>query len=212
MADNYLEKKFEQLASGAPKVIRKNYPSLDTLLHKTRSYRGYDKSYVVTMEELMKIVSVNSLLSSARNQQALRFKLITKDSGAELIIPEIHLGGGLPDERLPKPGTEPEAFVVVCGIKEEERYLDMDLGISLQSMALRATEMGLASCIIGAFDRDKVQTVLHLEHKPLVILAVGKGAESIFLKPVAEGESLKYYRKDGVHYVPKLRIEDLILK
>lgn len=212
MADNYLEKKFEQLNSGKTKVVRKNYPSLDTLLHKTRSYRGYDKSHVVSVEELEKIVSVNTLIASARNQQVLRFRLITKTTGAELLIPQIHLGAALPEEHLPKVGTEPEAFIVVCATKEEDRYVDMDLGISLQSMALRATELGLSTCIICAFNREKVQQILGLEFTPLAILAVGKGAGSIFLKPVSEGEDLNYYRKDGVHYVPKLKTEDLILK
>ena len=28
---------------------------------------------------------------------------------------------------------------------------------------------------------------------------------------VAEGETLKYYRVDGVHFVPKIRVEDLLL-
>jgi hypothetical protein len=28
----------------------------------------------------------------------------------------------------------------------------------------------------------------------------------------SEGDSLTYYRNDGVHYVPKIRVDDLILK
>ena len=35
--------------------------------------------------------------------------------------------------------------------------------------------------------------------------------ESIYLKPVAAGESLIYYRKEGVHYVPKLGVDDLLV-
>ena len=36
-------------------------------------------------------------------------------------------------------------------------------------------------------------------------------AEQIELVPVHEGEQLQYYRRDGVHYVPKLTAEDLTL-
>ena len=43
------------------------------------------------------------------------------------------------------------------------------------------------------------------------MIAIGKGAENIYLKPVDAGESLTYYRKDGVHFVPKLKAEDLII-
>ena len=46
MADNYLEKKFEQLGKSRTVVHRTN-PSLDTLLKRNRSYRGYDNSRVV---------------------------------------------------------------------------------------------------------------------------------------------------------------------
>ena len=43
------------------------------------------------------------------------------------------------------------------------------------------------------------------------MLAIGKSAESIYLKPVAAGESLIYYRKEGGHYVPKLGVDDLLV-
>ena len=78
-------------------------------------------------------------------------------------------------------------------------------------MGLKAVEMGLNALIICAYDKQAVQEDFGLVYPPLAILAVGKGSESIFLKPVAAGESLKYYRVDGVHFVPKIRAEDLLL-
>ena len=184
---------------------------MDTLLHKNRSHRGYDMGRVVTEEELRKIVAVNPLLSSGMNRQALRFKMVTKDTGAGKVLQRIRLGGALPELHLPLPGTEPEAFILVCATVPEDRIVDIDLGISLQSMGLKAVEMGLNALIICAFDKLAVQQDFDLPYAPLAILAVGKGSESIFLKPVAEGESLKYYRVDGVHFVPKIRVEDLLL-
>ena len=47
MADNYLEKRQQELAERRPKVVRP-HPSLDSLLRKNRSYRGYDPSREVT--------------------------------------------------------------------------------------------------------------------------------------------------------------------
>ncbi len=211
MADNYLENKFDQLQKARKVVVKRNNPSLDTLLHRNRSHRGYDKSRVVTEEELRKIVAVNPLLPSGMNRQALRFKLVTRDTGAEKVLRRIRLGGALPELHLPLPGTEPEAFILVCATVPEDRIVDIDLGISLQSMGLKAVEMGLNALIICAYDKQAVQEDFGLVYPPLAILAVGKGSESIFLKPVAEGETLKYYRVDGVHFVPKIRVEDLLL-
>ena len=211
MADNYLEKKFEQLHSARKVVVQRNHPSLDTLLHRNRSHRAYDKTCSVTAETLRKIVEVNTLIPSAMNRQPLRFKLVTRETGAEKILARIRLGGALPELHLPAPGTEPEAFILVCSAVPEDRFVDIDLGISLQSMGLKAAEMGLNALIICAFDRDALAEDFGLASAPLAVLAVGKGTESIFLRPVGTGESLQYYRKDGVHYVPKLRIEDLLL-
>ena len=212
MADNYLENKFEQMNAGRKVIVKRNHPSLDTLLHRSRSYRGYDLKRVVTREELEKIVAVNTLLPSGMNRQALRFKCVTSDTGADKVLERIRLGGALPELHLPLPGTEPRAFILVCATVPEDRIVDIDLGISLQSMGLKAVEMGLNSIIVCAFDKEAVRIDFDLPAAPLAILAVGKGAESIFLKPVREGERLKYYRKEGVHYVPKIVLDDLLIK
>ena len=42
-------------------------------------------------------------------------------------------------------------------------------------------------------------------------IAIGKGAERIFLLPVEKDADLAYFRKDGVHYVPKHKVEDLLI-
>ena len=209
MADNYLEKKFEELREKRP-VIKRNHQSLDTLLRRNRSYRGYDPSRVVTREELKRLVEVTTLVPSGKNQQALRYKLVTAED-SDKVLPLIRLGGALPELHLPFPGTEPRAFLVVCSTIPENPVLDIDLGIAAQSLLLKAVEMGLNGIIIRAFDSGKLQENLGLDLVPLLVIAIGKGAENIFLKPVEAGDSLTYYRKDGVHFVPKLKADDLLI-
>ena len=123
----------------------------------------------------------------------------------------IRLGGALPELHLPFPGTEPRAFLVICSTVTENPLIDIDLGIAAQSLLLKAVEMGLNGIMIRAFDAVKLQETLALPLKPLLVVAIGKGAEDIFLKPVNAGESLTYYRKDGVHFVPKLKAEELVI-
>ena len=209
MADNYLEKKFEQLQEKRP-VIKRNNLSLDTLLHRNRSYRGYDPSRVVTREELKKLVEVTTLVPSGMNRQALRYRLVTEEE-SDKVLPLIRLGAALPELHLPFPGTEPRAFLVMCSTVPESPVIDIDLGIAAQSLLLKAVEMGLNGIIIRAFDAGKLQESLGLDLVPLLVIAIGKGAENIYLKPVDAGGSLTYYRKDGVHFVPKLKADDLIL-
>ena len=211
MADNYLERREEALRSAGKIVLRRNTPSLDTLLLKNRSHRAYDTTYEVARRQLEAIVSVNTKIPSGRNAQRLRFKLLEAREGGESFCRFLHLGGYLPELHLPAPGTEPQAFIVVCSTEAESPTIDIDLGISLQSMALKAVEIGLNALIIRAFDHNEVKQALNLDLEPIAVLAVGKGLDKIELTEIPAGASTRYYRKDGVHYVPKIRIEDLLL-
>jgi len=209
MADGYLEKRMDEFNSGAKKTVK--HVSLDTLFEKNRSYRGYKKDFVVKQDMLERIVNVNTKVASGKNQQALRFKLVTKGEDADFVLENIKLGGMLPELHLPYKGTEPEAFIIVCGTVPENKILDIDLGISLQSMALKSTEMGLNALIICAFSKTNITEHFKLQYEPLAILAVGKGAENIKLKPISSDESKAYFRENDVHYVPKLVLENILL-
>ena len=211
MADNYLEKREEALRSAGRTVIRRNTPSFDTLLLKNRSHRAYDTTYTVAMRQLEAIVSVNTRIPSGRNAQRLRFKLLDAAAGGKDFCRFLHLGGYLPELHLPAPGTEPQAFIIACSTEAESPTIDIDLGISLQSMALKAVEIGLNALIVRAFDKDAVKDALGLGLEPLAVLAVGKGLDKIELVEVPSGSDLRYYRENGVHYVPKLQLKDLLL-
>ena len=205
MADKNLEKRYEEtLGNGKTRVKRIGH-TVDELLTKNRSTRGYKKAYKVSRQELERIAGVCTRIPSARNQQVLRMRLVTHDSGADKVLPLVKMGAALPELHLPFPGTEPEAFIVVCSTVAENPMVDIDLGIAAQSMLLKAVEMGLNGLIIAAFNRTKLQEALSLPYPPLLVLAIGKGDERIELKPIGEEESHAYYREGGVHYVPKVR-------
>lgn len=209
MADNYLERRLQELQQKRP-VIKRSAPSLDSLLKKNRSYRGFDQRHEVSEDELKQIVAVSTLVASGMNRQRLRYRLVTKPDAGK-VLPHITLGAALPEEHLPHPGSEPQAFIVVCATEKENKVIDIDLGIAAQSMLLKAVEMGLGGIFILNFRAAAVQQSLNLPSEPIAIIAIGKPAEKIFLVPVHTGSDLNYYRKDGIHYVPKLSIEDLII-
>lgn len=54
-------------------------------------------------------------------------------------------------------------------------YLSMNAAIAIEHMVLRAVDLGLGSCWIGRFDRDRVQNVLELDDdiQIVVLLPVG---------------------------------------
>lgn len=209
MADNYLEKRYEEVFGNAKKPHKSTF-SLDRLLEKNRSVRGYNRNVMVSDEVLRRIVAVNTKIPSARNQQALRFRIVTGDDTVK-VLKNIKMGGALPELHLPFEGTEPPAYIIVCADKEPDPCLYTDLGISLQSMLLKAVEMGLNGLIIFAFNEKVIHEELNLPSRALAVLAIGKSAEKFQLVPIKPDESHKYYRNNGVHYVPKIGVEDLII-
>ena len=208
MADNYLEKRQEEIGKAA---TVSNRPSLETLIRRNRSVRGFDQSYVVHPRQLAAMIAVNPKVASSVNQQALRFHMVTKGPEADEVNRHIKMGRALPELHLPFPGTEPEAFIVVCTTKPENPGLLIDLGISVQTMLLKAVDLGLNGLIIRNFDHAALQAGLGLPLEPVCVVAVGKSAEKIELVEIKAGESIRYYRENGVHYVPKLRVEDIII-
>ena len=212
MADNYLEKRMEQYRSRSSSSQGvKTKDGISSLLVKNRSTRGYDASYLVRADQLRRIVSVNTKLASARNRQSLRFRLVTADE-AQKVLPYIRMGAGLKELNLPLAGAEPNAFIVVCSIIEPRNSTYVDLGISAQSMLLQAVEMGLNGLCIMDFDRQQLVDTLQLPYAPLLVVAVGKSAEKIQLVDINENGDHSYYRENGVHYVPKVVLEELIIK
>ena len=207
MADNYLEKREQELREARPKVVRP-HPSLESLLKRNRSYRGYDPSRVVSREELIQLLEVTRWIGSGMNAQPLRYRLVC-GTDASLVHPLVTLGSALP-EHVPHSGKEPSAYIIVCSASTG-RAVDIDLGIAAQSILLRAVEKGLGGIFILNFRAQELQSALGLPLPPIAVIAIGKPLENIFLVDAKPGESLSYYRKDGVHFVPKLPVEDIII-
>ena len=220
MADNYLEKKMEEHKAlpdrksfkAAKKSRAEGALPLDSLLIRNRSCRGYDSNYIVSKEELLKIVEVNTKIASARNQQVLRFRLVYGTEAKE-VTKAIKLGGALPELNLPLPGTEPNAYIIICTEEPKGKWVDIDLGISAQSMLLKAVDLGLNGICIAAFNKEKICALVNSgrQMEPLLILAIGKSIERFQLLPIGQEDEHNYFRKNGVHFVPKVRIEDLLI-
>ena len=208
MADNYLEKRQQELAEKRPKVVR-SHPSLDSLLKRNRSFRGYDALRPVTEAELLKILDVVPWVASGMNAQPLRFKLVYGADAARM-HPLLKLGAALPEEHLPHPGEEPSAYIVICSATSS-RVTDIDLGFVAQSLLLKAVELGLGGIFVLNFPAPALQEVLSLPLPPLALIGLGKPLERVFLVDAKPEDSLDYYRKDGVHFVPKLQVPDLLL-
>ena len=212
MADNFLENKFDEYRQRKSAPTTRSGHSLDSLLKKNRSYRGYDADWKVPTTVLEKMVEVTQWVPTGKNQQAFRFKLVNDEQGAAIVTENVKMGALLPELHLPLPGTEPPAYIIICSTIPECKRVHVDLGIAAQSMLLKAVELGYNGLIIAAFNAQKVTEAFNLPYPPVLILAVGKGAEKIEMTEISADESHNYWRENGIHYVPKIRWEELVIR
>ena len=186
------------------------------LAKKSRSYRGYDESRRITKDELLHFVNCARFAPSSVNGQPFKYFLAYEKEVVDRIQPLTGWARALPQMKLPHPGHCPTGFIVICQDTEcgpdLKRYLK-DVGIVAQTMLLAAAEKDLGGIMIGNFSPEKVSEALSLPENlvPMLIVAFGKPDETIVVKEIENGESIKYYRDENdVHYVPKRKLEDIV--
>ena len=187
----------------------------DRRQNKNRSYRGYNKSRKVTKEELMELVDIARLCPSSANIQPLCYYLAWEPDEVARIQEQTRWAGAITHMKLPHPGMEPPAFIVILQdtkINDSMTRFQKDVGIVAQTMLLAAAEKGLGGCMIGSFHAQNIREILNLDksYVPVLVVAIGEPEEKIVLEDVEPEESTNYYRDEqDVHYVPKRKLKDI---
>lgn len=183
------------------------------LIVKNRSYRRFDHRIKIEKSQLLKWIDLARMSASGRNNQPLKYALVTDNLICGKIFPMLGWAGYLENWKGPATDERPVAYIAI--IKDhsisENHYCDD--GIALQSILLGAVEDGFGGCIIGSVNKRKAARLLKLEdrYEILWMLALGKPAEESVLE-TAEGD-IKYWRDENdVHHVPKRPIEEIVLK
>ncbi len=184
------------------------------LVRKNRSYRRFYQDVRIERLTLLELVELARLSASAANRQPLRFILSCEPEQNAKIFPHLAWAGYLTDWPGPAEGERPSAYIVILADRQIGQLLGCDHGIAAQSMLLGATEKGLGGCMIGSIQRTELRDVLKIPelYDIVLVLALGKPKETVVLESVDAAGDIRYWRdSDGVHHVPKRRLEDLIL-
>jgi len=188
---------------------------IEELIRRNRSYRRFHQEVPVDLETLRWLVGLARTSPSAANLQPLKYILSCDRDVNARIFPNLAWAGYLKDWGGPAEGERPAAYIVILGDTEIRKEFGCDHGIAAQSMMLGATEKGLGGCMIGAIDRKGLREALAIpeRYKILLVLALGKPAETVVLEDVGPEGSIRYYRDDeDVHHVPKRTLDELILE
>ena len=187
---------------------------LRDILEKNRSYRSFDPLVKITKEELMDMVDCTRLCPSSANLQSLKYRLVYEENEVNAVFSATKWAGYLSEMEIPPKGHGPCAFIIVMNdtkIAPNTTLFFKDTGICSHTILLRACEMGYSGCMIGSFDKNIIKNELSLpdDLEITLVIALGKGDEEIIL--CSADDSIKYYREDSKHYVPKRSLEEIIV-
>ena len=184
------------------------------LIIQNRTCRRFYQEVAIELETLRELVDLARLSASASNRQPLKYILSCDPQKNALIFPCLSWAGQLKDWPGPPEGERPSAYIIILGDTEISRSFWCDHGIAAQNILLGAAEKGLGGCIIGSVDRDGLRQSLEIppRYEILLVLALGKPRETVVIETVGPDGDIKYWRdSDGVHHVPKRRLDDIII-
>lgn len=187
------------------------------LVIANRSCRGYDETYKISREVLLELVDCARLTACSVNAQPFKYFLAWEADAVYTIQSLTKWAAALPGLQIPHEGMCPTGFIVICqdtNIRESLAAHQKDVGIAAQTILLAATEKGLGGCMIANFSPGRLKSALHLAENltPVLAVALGKPKEKVVLTEIEAGESTTYYRDENdVHYVPKRKLEDILV-
>ncbi len=163
------------------------------LIKKRYSVRAY-KPDPVENDKLQRVLEAARLAPTAANRQAIQFIVIhTAGREAEL-------------RRIYKADWFVEAPLVICGCgipannwvrRDGKNYNDIDVAIAMDHLILAATDAGLGTCWIAAFDATAAREVLHLpdDVEPIAFTPLGYPADQPRPKKRKELSELVRYER-----------------
>jgi nitroreductase len=184
------------------------------LIQGNRSYRRFFQDAAISTDTLTWLVNLARLSASAANLQPLKYLLANDPKRNEAIFSCLAWAGYLKDWPGPADGERPAAYIVILHDQEVAKEVGCDHGIAAQSILLGAREQGLGGCLLGSIQRDRLRELLAIppRYEILLVVALGRPKETVALEEVGADGGIRYWRdRDGVHHVPKRRLEEIIL-
>lgn len=133
-------------------------------IENRRSIRKYVRKEIPE-ETLNDLLDAARLAPSGMNKQPWEIVVITDQKKKEELVPVCN------NQRFI---ADCSAFLI--GIDDpKEKWMKVDLAIALDHLSLAATEKGLGTCWIGAFDRDKLADFIGLPPDKMVTVCMTLG-------------------------------------
>ncbi|MGB8227182.1 MAG: nitroreductase family protein [Sedimentisphaerales bacterium] len=181
------------------------------LIKTRRSVRRFSQEKL-DRNFLIELVEGARCAPAAANVQPLEYVIVDEPKVCGELFSAFKWAWHIRPKRNPAPNQRPAAYIVVLVDTEIKKESSVDAAAAIENILLAAWGKGVASCWLGAIDREKIAQVLNIDEKYYIdsVVALGKPAE----KPVMEDaatEDLKYYLdKDNVLHIPKRPLKNIL--
>lgn len=141
------------------------------LARQRYSVRAY-KSTPVEAEKLQEVLEAARVAPTACNLQPFRL-IVIHTKGREEELGRIY---------SPSWFVQSPIVICICGIpsqswvrRDHKNYRDVDVAIAMDHLILAATDLGLGTCWVGAFDAEEARKVLRLpaDVEPIAFTPLG---------------------------------------
>ena len=185
---------------------------IDKLIKETRSFRSFEK-VKISKEELEEVIEIARYSSSARNAQCIRYILISDEKVCNQVFPHTKWAGFI--NWNPTKEESPVAYILMLNEKKvgiSDTFFNFDMGIASQNIMLKLRDMKYGGCLLGAYNKPMIKDLLEIsdDYDLGVLIAIGKPKEIVEI--IDTTSDTRYFRSNDIHYVPKLKREDLIIK
>jgi nitroreductase len=193
---------------------------------KRRSIRSF-KQRKVSIKMLRRMVNAARLAPSAANLQVLEFFIVTSKALCGELFKHLRWAGYIVPKGNPSPGNEPTAYIIMLVnmkkvsqqlVKRDELAIrhsfnpDLrDIGAAAENIILTAGSKNIASCWLGAVNKQGIKKLLGLPRYIDVDSVIALGYANTMARPVKYKGSVRYFLdKNGVLNVPKRTLREVM--
>lgn len=164
----------------------------EDLIRQRYSVRSY-QSRPVEDEKLEKVLDAARLAPTAANKQPFQL-MVVKTEGRNDELKRVYPADWFSQAPL---------VICACAVKSESwtrrdgrNYVDVDTTIAMDHLILAATNLGLGTCWIAAFDAEAAREVLEIpdDVEPLLFTPLGYPADEIGTKTRKDLDELVRYQ------------------
>ncbi len=149
----------------------------NSIAQERQSCRKFNSEKKVEKGKLFSVIETAVLAPSACNSQPYRITVFEDEKAKEVAhhVQGMGMNGFATDARVMLVISEaPYNSTAALGAKlKNNDYRSIDIGILTSYITLRATELGLSTCILGWFDDKRIRQLCGIEAPVRLVIAMG---------------------------------------